>query len=153
MPPKRPERRKAVVATPEIMHVKIVNDFRLEQLERDQTGGAFDAADVPDDLLADASESDVEQQAKRKKPRSSAIKMPTLPRRGNKREKRSLNELLLDDEIFISALVKPSKYPAPQFCSVCLEISKYKCTRCGSRYCSIPCQKTHVETKCVKFNA
>ncbi len=30
-------------------------------------------------------------------------------------------------------------------------LSNYNCTRCGMRYCSIKCNETHKETRCMKF--
>eukprot|EP01039_Chlorochromonas_danica_P001212 gene1211-1322_t len=38
------------------------------------------------------------------------------------------------------------------FCSVCGYLGHYNCTRCGSRYCSIKCNESHMETRCLKFS-
>jgi zinc finger HIT domain-containing protein 1 len=43
-----------------------------------------------------------------------------------------------------------SSYPVPQLCSVCGYWGKIACIQCGSRYCSIPCQEAHRETRCLK---
>ena len=159
MAPKRrvSDRRKASAFTsPEVQYVKQVADYRLDQLERDQAGGAFDTADVADDVLREMTDSDVES-SKKKKPRQ-IKQISTVKHRGQRREKRSLDELLADEsskigDTFLSILVKPSKYPAPVLCSICLDTSKYKCMRCSARYCSPVCLKVHAETKCVKFGA
>ena len=82
---------------------------------------------------------------------------------------KSLERILLDNGIYTSAgkstenleepsinyltvAVQPSKLPARQFCSVCGYEGIYKCTRCGSRYCSVKCNNNHKETRCLKFS-
>lgn len=160
MPPSKrrtTERRTgSALASPEVQYVKHIHDYRLEQLERDQAGGIIDTADVADDVLGEMSDSDVEA-SKKKKPRQT--KLPSSAKhRGTRQERRSLDELLADEKVkqgdtFLSILVKPSKYPSPTLCSVCLQTSKYKCMRCSLRYCSPACLKIHSETKCVKFGA
>ena len=52
---------------------------------------------------------------------------------------------------YLSVAAKPSKKPARFFCSVCGYNSKYQCTRCGLRYCTMQCGNTHKETRCIKF--
>jgi zinc finger HIT domain-containing protein 1 len=52
---------------------------------------------------------------------------------------------------YLSVAAKPSKFPTRFFCSVCGYNSKYQCTRCGLRYCSMRCGETHKETRCIKF--
>lgn len=47
----------------------------------------------------------------------------------------------------------PAKFNLPRrhFCSVCGYTGKYTCITCGSRFCSINCQATHKETRCLKW--
>ncbi len=52
---------------------------------------------------------------------------------------------------YLSVQADPSIYPARHFCSICGYPGKYSCIRCGSKYCSIKCNKTHSETRCMKF--
>ncbi|CCD65124.1 HIT-type domain-containing protein [Caenorhabditis elegans] len=47
----------------------------------------------------------------------------------------------------------PSEKPARKFCAVCGIISKYCCTRCGAKYCSLPCRDVHNDTRCMKWLA
>lgn len=49
----------------------------------------------------------------------------------------------------------PEKFNLPRrhFCSVCGFEGKYTCVTCGSRFCSINCQGTHKETRCMKWIA
>lgn len=49
----------------------------------------------------------------------------------------------------------PEKYNLPKrhFCAVCGLTGKYTCVTCGSRFCSINCQGTHKETRCMKWIA
>jgi len=54
---------------------------------------------------------------------------------------------------YISAQAPPSKKPQRHFCAVCGFPSKYCCTVCGARYCSLNCQETHQETRCLKYTA
>mmetsp|Transcript_4499 Transcript_4499/g.6756 ORF Transcript_4499/g.6756 Transcript_4499/m.6756 type:complete len:135 (-) Transcript_4499:31-435(-) len=52
---------------------------------------------------------------------------------------------------YLRCTAQPSKRPPRLFCSVCGQHSKYTCTRCGSRSCSIACQQTHKDTRCLKW--
>ncbi len=45
------------------------------------------------------------------------------------------------------------KRPPRHFCAVCGFFSRYCCVVCGARYCSIQCQETHNETRCLKWTA
>lgn len=58
-----------------------------------------------------------------------------------------------DDEHqnYLTHAAKPSIYPPRKFCSVCNYFAEYQCTRCGLRTCSLKCDETHRETKCIKF--
>ncbi|KAI1309505.1 Zinc finger HIT domain-containing protein 1 [Mortierella claussenii] len=81
---------------------------------------------------------------------------PVLPRK-------PLNQLLeesglllnnqgnYDAPTYVTAAMGPSRYPDRQFCSVCGWTGKYKCSRCGMRYCDLKCLKTHEDTRCMKF--
>ena len=46
----------------------------------------------------------------------------------------------------------PSARPQRHFCSVCGFIGSYTCSRCGSRFCSVRCNNSHKETRCLKFS-
>lgn len=48
-------------------------------------------------------------------------------------------------------LAMESKYPDVYLCSICGYESKYLCTKCGYRYCSMACDETHKETRCIKM--
>lgn len=54
-----------------------------------------------------------------------------------------------------AAAPDPSVYhiPTRHFCGVCGLTGKYTCITCGSRFCSINCQGTHKETRCMKWIA
>ena len=52
---------------------------------------------------------------------------------------------------YVSAASSAPSHPPRSFCSVCGYLSCYTCARCGIRYCSIPCQRTHNDTTCIKF--
>lgn len=42
----------------------------------------------------------------------------------------------------------PSRHPPRHFCAVCGNFGTYSCQRCGTHYCTIPCETTHRETGC-----
>lgn len=52
---------------------------------------------------------------------------------------------------FMSSRVEPSLYPKRKFCSICGNVSHYKCPRCGENYCSIRCHDAHKEIMCLRF--
>lgn len=54
-----------------------------------------------------------------------------------------------------SVAPSPEKYNLPQrhFCGVCGYSGKYTCITCGARFCSVNCQTTHKETRCMKWIA
>lgn len=54
---------------------------------------------------------------------------------------------------YFSIAAPPSRRPGRHFCSVCGYTGNYSCVRCGLRFCSIRCQHTHKETRCLKFTA
>ncbi len=41
--------------------------------------------------------------------------------------------------------------PVYKICNVCFGFANYTCPRCGDRYCSKECFKSHKEIKCVKY--
>ncbi|KAI7902584.1 uncharacterized protein BX663DRAFT_551995 [Cokeromyces recurvatus] len=69
----------------------------------------------------------------------------------------NLNALLEETPVttycYQTCQVKPSIYPARNFCSVCGFPSHYTCLRCGMKYCSTKCLTTHTETRCLKWTA
>lgn len=46
-----------------------------------------------------------------------------------------------------------SQIPPRRFCAVCGFLGPYSCLSCGTRYCSIRCMDTHMETRCLKWAA
>ncbi|CAD5234327.1 unnamed protein product [Bursaphelenchus xylophilus] len=63
--------------------------------------------------------------------------------------KHDLGERRTYDEI-VSA---PSVIPARKFCSVCGLFSSYTCFKCGSYFCSMVCNDSHAETRCLKWTS
>ena len=58
-----------------------------------------------------------------------------------------------DPPSYLSAQAPPSEKPPRLFCAVCGFVSSYTCVVCGARYCSVRCQETHLETRCLKWTA
>ena len=52
---------------------------------------------------------------------------------------------------YVTAAAGPCSHPPRSFCSVCGYVGHYTCVRCGMRYCSIACQRTHQDTRCSKL--
>ncbi|KAJ8104162.1 hypothetical protein POJ06DRAFT_243764 [Lipomyces tetrasporus] len=71
--------------------------------------------------------------------------------------KKNISNLFDEDETgtreFYSAAVEPSRYPTRHLCSVCGYWGSITCIRCGARYCSLACEDTHRETRCLKVYA
>jgi zinc finger HIT domain-containing protein 1 len=53
---------------------------------------------------------------------------------------------------YLSVAAPPSVRPPRQFCSVCGYFGSYSCVRCGMRFCSIRCNKSHKETRCLQLS-
>lgn len=65
-----------------------------------------------------------------------------------------LDQAPVDLPTYLSVAAGPERTAAPRhYCSVCGDSSKYTCTRCGSRYCTIRCYGVHADTRCLKFMA
>ena len=52
---------------------------------------------------------------------------------------------------YSSAAAPHTHFPERHFCGVCGFESIYRCTSCGTRFCSLKCKGVHVETRCLKF--
>ena len=66
-------------------------------------------------------------------------------------EKLGMSEEGTVEPNYVTTTSSPPDHPPRSFCSVCGYLSCYTCVRCGMRYCSIPCQRTHNDTTCIKF--
>ncbi|KAK9380446.1 SWR1 complex subunit vps71 [Kockiozyma suomiensis] len=71
--------------------------------------------------------------------------------------KKALQNLFDEDESgaseFMSVISGPSIYPSRNICSVCGYWGPITCSRCNARYCSLACEDTHRETRCLKVYA
>lgn len=55
---------------------------------------------------------------------------------------------------YISAQAPPSTKPQRHFCAVCgFNDRLYTCVVCGMKYCSLTCQETHRDTRCLKYTS
>ncbi len=52
---------------------------------------------------------------------------------------------------YASIAALPSEKAPRLFCSVCGQISKYSCLKCGARFCCVKCQETHKESRCTRI--
>ena len=150
----------------------LIANERLQQLERDQAASAVDAVGVDNDVWEPSDESDTEKKgvARRKSlistgkaKLSSATKGETLPTRGQRRQRRTIEMLLMEEpaslpskDTFLSVEVAaasgtPGCRPPYKLCSVCSFESTYRCVRCGANFCSLACNSVHKDTKCLKF--
>ncbi|CAD6191648.1 unnamed protein product [Caenorhabditis auriculariae] len=51
------------------------------------------------------------------------------------------------------AQAPPTTRPPRRFCAVCGFKSNYNCTKCGLKYCSIPCRDIHNDTRCMRWTS
>lgn len=69
--------------------------------------------------------------------------------------RKTLSNLLDEDQQGSQSLNElispPAKYPLKHLCSVCGFQGIYSCMKCGLRYCSLKCDSTHKETRCLKM--
>jgi len=52
---------------------------------------------------------------------------------------------------FEQITARPSLLPSRPLCTVCGYHAPYTCVRCGARFCSLKCSKTHEDTRCLKW--
>jgi zinc finger HIT domain-containing protein 1 len=53
---------------------------------------------------------------------------------------------------YLTAVAGPARTRSSRtFCSVCGQVSKYCCVRCGTKYCCMRCGTIHNETRCLRF--
>ena len=52
---------------------------------------------------------------------------------------------------YLAAQVPESRLPPRKLCAVCGFPGSYTCVTCGTRYCSLKCQETHQDTRCLKW--
>jgi zinc finger HIT domain-containing protein 1 len=68
--------------------------------------------------------------------------------------KKTLTNHLDDDpsstRLLQESYAPASRYPPRYLCSICGYWGKVTCIRCGARYCSLGCEETHRETRCLK---
>lgn len=76
------------------------------------------------------------------------------------RFRKNFGQLLEEDAVlnpdppnYLSAQAPPSIKPPRHFCAICGFITSQSCPTCGARYCSLKCQETHRETRCLKYTA
>lgn len=69
--------------------------------------------------------------------------------------RKTLSNLMDDDPQGARSLsdlaVQPSKYPVKNLCGICGFHGIYSCVKCGLKYCSLTCDLTHKETRCLKM--
>lgn len=144
----------------------LVRDARLESFEADNYIEVEEQVD-PDDLYVDNEEEEFEQnkQPKKEKRKRSAMSKRRSSASGSTPKRmwvvKTLAQIMFEDygdgteargPNYLTAKMKPSKLPPRHFCVICGLFSSYTCRRCGSRFCSMPCQSHHQEIGCLKFN-
>ncbi|KAJ8662955.1 hypothetical protein O0I10_001131 [Lichtheimia ornata] len=125
---------------------------QLDSLERDNHESLNDVEGLIS--LALAQQEDDVPSSRKKKHKASRANIHSV--------KTNLNVLIEDARLdtlpphvpsYLTCAAAPSRYPARHFCSVCGFQSNYKCLRCGMKYCSVKCLRTHQETRCLKWTA
>jgi len=131
---------------------------RLESLENDN----YQEEAVPeDDEFVIEDDDDLLLSKRKKKARKTAREMFKDAKKKKfvaKNFNTVLEEAALDTfpphfPSYLTVAAAPSMLPQRHFCSVCGYFANYTCTQCGSRFCSVRCNSTHKETRCMKFIA
>ena len=52
---------------------------------------------------------------------------------------------------FVNIRVGRPRYPSRKYCSICGNLSRSSCVRCGERICQLKCYRIHSEIKCLNF--
>lgn len=162
--------KKSNEETPEIIAEQRLqaSTARLRQLERDQAAKSIDTIGIDSDLLQESEESDEEGRVLTKRKfvsnpikKSKGLSVIATASRGTKRSAKTVDMILMSDvptssntDTFTSIEAPPAtKIPGSRLgwklCSVCSMLGKYRCVKCGSRFCSLQCQSTHRDTRCV----
>eukprot|EP01031_Cornospumella_fuschlensis_P031897 gene31897-38565_t len=109
-------------------------------------------------------ESDDEDGGRKKKKAKATPKSKDIRSKWSVRPVKPLERLLLDNGIsqesvspfevnYYTIAAQPSQVTSKHpFCSVCGYLGNYTCIRCGSRFCSVRCNNSHNETRCMKFS-
>eukprot|EP00741_Cyanophora_paradoxa_P019178 tig00021123_g18516.t1 len=135
-----------------------VKNARLEALANDDYGMDLDTKKGDDDdfVMTSDEDDDVAFVKKKRKKKTELREKRDKQERATKKLEQIIKEANLEGcpshiPTYLTAAVKPSRYPARHFCHVCGFFSNYTCTRCGMRYCSARCLGQHKETRCLKF--
>uniref|UniRef100_A0A0A9YGN8 Zinc finger HIT domain-containing protein 1 n=1 Tax=Lygus hesperus TaxID=30085 RepID=A0A0A9YGN8_LYGHE len=63
-------------------------------------------------------------------------------------------EIVRPEQVHYPDAAAPApELPKRNFCCACGFPSTYTCITCGAKFCSIPCQKLHMDTRCLKWTA
>ena len=143
-------------------------DDELSDIDDDDEEFVLDSDDDSDDSDAEASDKPTKK-AKKPKPKKRKRKVQasrTSRHRGSLsggQKLKSLGDWIEQDGLedypdyeptYLTAVAGPPRTRSGRkFCSVCGQLSRYCCVRCGSRYCCMRCSTIHNETRCLKFTA
>ena len=140
------------------------NRQQLEQLERDnfhddphanlvmhKKAPKFDEHAKPNSFGGQLSSSSVKRHAL---PRSRMLSFQQLLEEDSKSPEPNYMSVMAPSPSNVSD--DPNKVrciPKRRFCSVCGFVAPYTCITCGMRFCSIACNSTHKDTRCLKWTA
>ena len=91
---------------------------------------------------------------KPKKPKRNSliVQQPAFEKRSFKSIVEEEQDFAYDGEVtYLSVALPDSKLPKRRFCCVCGVVACYKCPKCGQSFCSLSCDETHKEMRCLKF--
>lgn len=140
-------------------------NMRLLMLEADNyvEGRSQEGEDENDEDFAEVEKEDHKKSHKRKHSKNLLSSMSTT--KWNQKKVKSLERIIFEQGYnmstnkntnlsvnYLDVAAGPSICPARQLCAVCGGLGKYKCTRCGSRFCTKRCDAHHKETRCMKFS-
>lgn len=129
---------------------------RIAELERENYNEQHLRFDIPRIDIQSQTGGYTSENNKRRQARSHTNRSGATPAtRRILASRKTLSNLLDDDHISAQSLsnlvTKPAKYPVKHLCSICGFQGIYVCMKCGLRYCSLKCDSTHKETRCLKM--
>eukprot|EP01113_Clastostelium_recurvatum_P042292 TRINITY_DN6847_c0_g1_i1.p1 TRINITY_DN6847_c0_g1~~TRINITY_DN6847_c0_g1_i1.p1 ORF type:complete len:195 (+),score=38.52 TRINITY_DN6847_c0_g1_i1:22-585(+) len=143
------------VKAEQLARIKISRNRRLEALESDNYNNEAPKDDE------DGDDEDIVFGSGKKKAARKGTRAAMEEREQRKRQQRPKTFAAAHEDATLAAYphiptydtaaAAPSTLPPRQFCSVCGFLSPYTCTQCGARFCSLRCNNTHKETRCLKF--
>jgi zinc finger HIT domain-containing protein 1 len=131
---------------------RAVIEEKLRYLEEDFFEDPNKMAELDDDDGFEVGEGEPRKHKNEKRVNKRAKKEGHLKRNLNLRK--IIQEEGLEEKVepnFCNIKVGRPRYPSRKYCSICGNLSRSSCPRCGERICQLKCFRIHSEIKCLNF--